>query len=178
MAQKTYLAVLRPAENELDKVDALLLADLQEGGWTIENDLAEITRGGKTDYSSNATSEEIKLTVGNVPGDPGIEAMKKAAKSGGQVRIWLYERNKREDGKYHGVFGYSVPESFEMSFDDEDNKIELTLKIKWNTAEGTEDTLPPEWFEAAGAPTVEYEHFAEKVGTFEDQKKASTSTGA
>ncbi|UEX89688.1 phage tail protein [Staphylococcus ratti] len=176
MAQKSYLAVVRPAESKLDKVDALLLADLQEGGHTIENDLAEIIRGGKTDYSSNATSEEIKLTVGNVPGDPGIDAMKKAAKTGGQVRVWLYERNKRKDNKYHGIFGYSVPESFEMSFDDEDNKIGLTLKIKWNTAEGTEDTLPPEWFEAAGAPTVEYEHFGEKVGTFEEMQNATASS--
>ncbi|MDP4468005.1 hypothetical protein [Staphylococcus phage PMBT9] len=173
MAQKSYLAVVRPADSKLDKVDALLLADLQEGGWTIENDLAEIVRGGKTDYSSNATSEEIKLTVGNVPGDPGIEALKAAAKKGGQVRIWLYERVKRKDGKYHGVFAYSVPESFEMSFDDEDNKIELTLKIKWNTAEGTEDNLPPEWFEAAGAPTVEYESFGEYVGTYEEKQAAS-----
>ncbi|MBY7665078.1 phage major tail protein, TP901-1 family [Staphylococcus agnetis] len=176
MAQKNYLAVIRPAESKLDKVDALLLADLQEGGWTIENDLAEIIRGGKTDYSSNSTSEEFKVTIGNVPGDPGIEAVKKATKTGGQVRIWLYERNKRKDGKYHGVFGYAVVESFEMSFDDEDNKIELTLKIKWNTAEGTEDNLPPEWFEAAGAPTVEYEHFGENVGTFEDKQKASVSS--
>lgn len=56
-----------------------------------------------------------------------------------------------------------MPESYEMSFDDEDNKIELTLKVKWNSAEGTEANLPPEWFEAAGAPTVEYESFAEKL---------------
>ena len=177
MAQKSYLAVVRPAESELDKVDALLLGDLQEGVHTIENDLAEIVRGGKTDYSSNAMSEEVKLTIGNVPGDAGIQAMKHAVQKGGQVRVWLYERNKREDGKYHGVFGYAVPESYEMSFDDEDNKIELTLKIKWNTAEGTEENLPQEWFEAAGAPTVEYEHFAEKVGTFEDQKAAKASSG-
>ena len=58
----------------------------------------------------------------------------------------MYERNKRDDGKYHGVFAYTVPESYEMSFDDEDNKIELTLKVKWNSAEGTEANLPPEWF--------------------------------
>ena len=141
MAQKNYLAVVRPAETDLDPVESLLLADLQEGGHTIENDLAEIVRGGKTDYSSNAMSEEVKLTIGNVPGDKGIAAMKHAVQTGGQVRLWLYERNKRADGKYHGVFGYAVPESFEMSFDDEDNKIELTLKIKWNTAEGAEDNL-------------------------------------
>ncbi|MGK8712904.1 phage tail protein, partial [Staphylococcus aureus] len=59
------------------------------------------------------------------------------------------------------------------SFDDESDKIELSLKVKWNTAEGAEDNLPKEWFEAAGAPTVEYEKFGEKVGTFENQKKAS-----
>ncbi|HCW0086691.1 TPA: phage tail protein, partial [Staphylococcus aureus] len=46
MAQKNYLAVVRPAETDLDPVESLLLADLQEGGHTIENDLAEIVRGG------------------------------------------------------------------------------------------------------------------------------------
>ncbi len=173
MAQKNYLAVVRPAETDLDPVESLLLADLQEGGHTIENDLAEIVRGGKTDYSPNAMSESFKLTIGNVPGDKGIEAVKHAVQTGGQLRIWLYERNKRADGKHHGMFGYVVPESFEMSFDDESDKIELSLKVKWNTAEGAKDNLPKEWFEAAGAPTVEYEKFGEKVGTFENQKKAS-----
>ena len=77
------------------------------------------------------------------------------------------------------VYLPTVPESYEMSFDDEDNKIELTLKVKWNSAEGTEANLPPEWFEAAGAPTVEYESFAEKVGSFEEQQAAASSgTGA
>lgn len=87
--KKNYLAVVRPAETDLDLVDALLLADLQEGGHTIENDLAEIVRGGKTDYSSNAMSESFKLTIGNVPGDKGIEAVKHAVQTGGQLRIWL-----------------------------------------------------------------------------------------
>ena len=170
MAQKNYLAVVRPAKDKLDPTDALLLADLQEGGHTIENDLAEIIRGGKTDYGVNAVSEEFKLTIGNIPGDKGIEQVKKVIKNGEQLRVWLYERNKRDDGKYHGVFAYTVPE---------DNKIELTLKVKWNSAEGTEANLPPEWFEAAGAPTVEYESFAEKVGSFEEQQAAASSgTGA
>ncbi|MBK4056153.1 phage tail protein, partial [Staphylococcus aureus] len=88
MAQKNYLAVVRPAETDLDPVESLLLADLQEGGHTIENDLAEIVRGGKTDYSPNAMSESFKLTIGNVPGDKGIEAVKHAVQTGGQLRIW------------------------------------------------------------------------------------------
>lgn len=80
MAQKNYLAVVRPAKDKLDPTDALLLADLQEGGHTIENDLAEIIRGGKTDYGVNAVSEEFKLTIGNIPGDKGIEQVKKQLK--------------------------------------------------------------------------------------------------
>ncbi|MGT0198264.1 hypothetical protein ACVNPZ_15795 [Staphylococcus aureus] len=58
-----------------------------------------------------------------------------------------------------------------MSFDDESDKIELSLKVKWNTAEGAEDNLPKEWFEAAGAPTVEYEKFGVKVWNIRDQRK-------
>ena len=74
MAQKNYLAVVRPAKDKLDPTDALLLADF------IENDLAEIIRGGKTDYGVNAVSEEFKLTIGNIPGDKGIEQVKTAIK--------------------------------------------------------------------------------------------------
>ncbi|AKS69758.1 tail protein [Staphylococcus schleiferi] len=174
MAQKKYLAVVRPAKDKLDPKDGLLLADVQEGGHSINNDLSEIIKGGKTDYSVNAVSEEFKLTIGNIPGDKGQEQVKKAIKNGEQLRVWLFEYNKRSDNMYHGVFAYTVPESYEMSFDDEDDKIELSLKVKWNTAEGTEANLPEEWFKAAGAPEVKYEKFGEKVGTFEQQSEATS----
>ena len=39
----------------------------------------------------NSTSEEIKLTVGHVLGDPGQEQVKKAIKNGEQLRVWVIE---------------------------------------------------------------------------------------
>ncbi len=44
---------------------------------------------------------------------------------------------KKRDGKHHGVFAYVVIEEHEWSFDDEDNKIEITAKVKFNSADGT-----------------------------------------
>ncbi len=176
MAQKNYISVIRPAHDALDNGEGLLLADLQEGGHTVEADLAEIVRAGKTDYGVNSTSEEMKLTVGHVPGDPGQEQLKKAIKNGEQLRVWLIETKKR-DNKYNAVFAYVQAESYEMSFDDEDDTIELTLKVKWNSADGGFDSLPEEWLNpSAAAEMVEFETFGEKYGTYEDQKELAGVT--
>lgn len=176
MAQKNYISVVRPAIDKLDNGEGLLLADLQEGGHTIEADLAEIVRAGKVDYGVNSTSEEIKLTVGHVLGDPGQEQVKKAIKNGEQLRVWVIETKKRNN-KYNALFEYVQAESYEMSFDDEDDTIELTLKVKWNSAEGGFDSLPEEWLNpSAAAEVVEFEQFGEKYGTYENQKELAGTT--
>ncbi|MDW8564711.1 phage tail protein [Staphylococcus shinii] len=174
MAQKNYIAVVRPADDKLDNGEGLLLADLQEGGHTIESDLAEIVRAGKMDYGVNSTSEEIKLTVGHIPGDAGQEQVKVAIKNGKQLRVWVIETKKRED-VYNAIFAYVQAESYEMSFDDEDDTIELTLKVKWNSADGGFTELPEEWLNpSASAELVEFEQFGEKTGSYENQKELGT----
>ncbi|MGX5789877.1 phage tail protein [Staphylococcus equorum] len=175
MAQKNYIAVVRPAVDKLDSGEGLLLADLQEGGHTIESDLAEIVRAGKMDYGVNSTSEELKLTTGHISGDPGQEQVKKAIKNGEQLRVWLIETKKR-DNMYNAVFAYVQAESYEMSFDDEDDTIELTLKVKWNSADGGFSELPEEWLNpSASAELVEFEEFNEKYGTYENQKELGSA---
>ena len=57
--------------------------------------------------------------------------------------------NEKRDGKHHGVFAYVVIEEHEWSFDDEDNKIEITAKVKFNSADGTINDLPKEWLNLA-----------------------------
>ncbi|PTK22530.1 phage tail protein [Staphylococcus hominis] len=177
MAQNKYIAALQIADEklaqELSEDDAILVGSLAEGGHTISNDLAEIITGGKKDYSRNSVEEEIKLTIDRVPGDKGQEALKKSVKEFKQLRLWLWEVKKRE-GLHHGVFAYVVLEEHEWSFDDEDDKIEVTAKVKFNSADGSRNDLPEEWLNpSASAPTVEWEDMGEYTGTYEERKPSA-----
>ncbi|RIL72727.1 phage tail protein [Staphylococcus devriesei] len=179
MAQSKYIAAIQIADealaSTLKEEDAILLASLSEGGHTISNDLAEMIQGGKKDYGRNSVEEEIKLTIDKVPGDPGQEALKQSVKLFKQLRLWMWETKKRE-GKYHGTFAYIIVEEHEWSFDDEDDKIEVTTKVKFNSADGSTDELPAEWLNpSAAAVTVEWEDMGQYKGDFENRK---ASTGA
>ncbi|WP_294582955.1 phage tail protein [uncultured Staphylococcus sp.] len=176
--QKKYIAVVQPANDKLEDGQGLLLADLQEGGHTIKSDLAEMISAGKTDIGVNSVKEEIKLTVGHIPTDKGQQQLKNAVKNGEQLRVWLFETKKYEDG-YHGTFAYVHTEEYEKSFDDEDDKIEIKLSVKWNSADGVTADLPPEWLNpSAAAEVVEWENPGEKTGSYENRKPATTGTDA
>lgn len=173
MAQNKYIAALQIADKDLasklKEDDAILLASLAEGGHTISNDLAEMITGGKKDYGRNSVEEEIKLTVDRVPGDKGQEALKESVKNFKQLRLWIWEVKKR-DGKHHGTFAYVIVEEHEWSFDDEDDKIEITAKVKFNSADGSVDSLPPEWLNpSAAAPTVEWEDMGAYTDSYENR---------
>lgn len=179
MAQNKYIAAINIADENLAKQigveNAFLLASLSEGGHTISNDLSEMVVAGKKDYGRNSVEEEIKLTIDRVPGDKGQEALKKSVKEFLELRLWIWERKKR-DGKHHGTFGYIIIEEHEWSFDDEDDKIEITAKFRFNSADGDETDLPEEWLNpSAQATTIEYEQLGEYTGTYENRK---ASTGA
>ncbi|EIK19548.1 hypothetical protein [Staphylococcus aureus] len=178
--QSKYIVAIQIADKDLAKKltieEATLLASLSEGGHTISNDLAEMIQGGKKDYSRNSVEEEIKLTVDAVPGDKGQLALKESVKHFKQLRIWIWETKKRE-GKHHGTFAYVVIEEHEWSFDDEDNTIEITAKVKFNSADGSVDNLPPEWLNpSAAGTTVEWENMGEYEGSFEDRTKKGSGS--
>lgn len=177
MAQNKYIAAIQIADkqlaSELKQEDAVLLASLAEGGHTISNDLSEMITGGKKDYGRNSVEEEVKLTIDKVPGDKGQEALKKSVKEFLQLRLWIWEVKKR-DGVHNGTFGYIVIEDHEWSFDDEDDKIEITAKFKFNSADGSQPELPPEWLNpSASAPTVEWEDMGAYTGTYEERKPSA-----
>lgn len=173
MAQSNYIAVVQPANDQLANGEGMLLSDLQEGGHTISTELAELIKAGKTDYAVNSVNEEFSLTMGYVRGDKGQAQLKRAIKAGEQLRVWLFETKKYEDG-YHGVFAYVQNEEYEKSFDDEDDTIEMTMKVKFNSADGVQQTLPPEWLNpSAAAETVEWEDIGEYSGTYEEKKQSS-----
>lgn len=174
MAQAKYIAVVQPANDQLKNGEGMLLSDLQEGGHEISTELSELISAGKTDYAVDSINEEIKLTMGYVRGDKGQQQLKDAIKAGEELRVWLFETKKYEDG-YHGVFAYVMNEKYEKSFDDEDDTIEMTMKVKFNSADGVQQELPPEWLNpSAAAETVEWENIGEYTGKLEDRKQQST----
>ncbi|MDH8795386.1 phage tail protein, partial [Staphylococcus epidermidis] len=65
---------------------------------------------------------------------------------------------------------YVIVEEHEWSFDDEDDKIEITAKVKFNSADGSVDSLPPEWLNpSAAAPTVEWEDMGAYTDSYENR---------
>ncbi|PNZ29907.1 phage tail protein [Staphylococcus rostri] len=168
----SYIAVCEPTNNTLGAM-GLLVSDLKEGEKKISSELTEKIIAGKTDYSYQSVAEEISLTFGKIPGDEGQKQFEKAIKERKQIKVWLIEKKKRKDG-YHSAFGYAVVEEFGNSFDDEEDKIEVTLKVKFNTADGVFEELPPSWLDASVAgTTVEFEKPGEYKGDLEDR----TATG-
>ncbi|MBV5190993.1 phage tail protein [Staphylococcus chromogenes] len=169
-----YIAVCEPTNNTLG-VMGLLVSDLQEGETKISSELSEKIVAGKTDYSYQSVSEEINLTFGRIPGDKGQDQFKKAIKERKQIKVWLIEKKKRQDG-YHAAFGYTVVEEYGNSFDDEEDTIEVTVKVKFNTADGVFEELPPSWLDASVAgTTVEFEKPGEYTGDLEERKSTSKS---
>ncbi|PNZ47980.1 phage tail protein, partial [Staphylococcus intermedius NCTC 11048] len=72
------------------------------------------------------------------------------------------------------AFGYTVVEDYAKSFDDEEDKIEVTLKVKFNTADGVFTDVPKSWLDASVAgTTVEFEKPGEYTGTLEERKSTS-----
>ncbi len=168
-----FIAVVEPANNELPDAEGYLVSDLQEGEHNISSELTEKVIAGKTDYEYSSIAEEFTFTVGRIPGDEGQEQFKKAIKAREQVRVWLIEKKKR-NGKYPAQFGYTVVEEYGNSFDDEEDTIEVTLKVKFNTAEGEFETLPQSWLDPSVAgTTVEYEAPGEYKGSLEDREAVS-----
>lgn len=169
-----YIAVCEPTNNTLG-VMGLLVSDLQEGETKISSELSEKIVAGKTDYSYQSVAEEINLTFGRIPRDKGQDQFKKAIKERKQIKVWLIEKKKREDG-YHAAFGYTVVEEYGNSFDDEEDTIEVTVKVKFNTADGVFEELPPSWLDASVAgTTVEFEKPGEYTGDLEERKSTSKS---
>lgn len=164
-----YIAVCEPTNNTLG-VMGLLVSDLQEGETKISSELSEKIVAGKTDYSYQSVSEEINLTFGRIPGDEGQDQFKKAIKDRKQLKVWLIEKKKRQDG-YHAAFGYTVVEEYGNSFEDEEDTIEVTVKVKFNTADGVFEELPQSWLDASVAgTTVEFEKPGEYSGDLEERK--------
>ncbi|WP_185160556.1 phage tail protein [Mammaliicoccus sciuri] len=167
-----YIAVVQPAVDNLPNAEGILVGDVTEGGHTISSELVEKIRGNKTDYSYGSVNEEITFTCNNVSGDKGQDQFKQAIKKLQQIKVWLIEKKKSAQG-HKTIFGYTVVEEYAQSFDDEEDTIEVTLKVKFNTAEDYLTDVPEEWLNPSElAREVEFEKIGENTGTLETKQRA------
>ncbi len=137
----------------------------------IENELRERIRGNKKDWSGGVVEETISVTF---PYDPKFKSdrdFKDSCKNGTQMRFWIIDNNLVGDGEtavHNSTFAYVIAESRSLSVDDESDSIEVSLKVKLNTADGEEPKLPDEILDPSLASQVVYEEIGAETGNMEE----------
>lgn len=136
----------------------------------IENELRESIKGNRKDWSGGVVEETISVTF---PYDPAFKSdrdFKDSAKNGRQMRFWIIDNaliGTGETAKHNSTFAYVIAESHSLSVDDESDSIEVSLKVKLNTAEGEEPKLPDEILDPSLASQVAYETIGQETGNLE-----------
>ena len=137
----------------------------------IENELRESIKGNRKDWSGGVVEETISVTF---PYDPTFTAdrdFKDACKHGRQMRFWIIDNTligTGETAKHNSTFAYVIPESRSLSVDDESDTIEVSLKVKLNSADGEEPKLPDEILDPSLAGQVAYEEIGAATGDLEN----------
>lgn len=165
-----YIALVQRATNPLG-AEGLVIGDLTEGGHTITNEVVDRVRSGKTGRQYGANAEEITFTANKVEGDPGQADVKDAIKNKEQLKVWLVPNRVVGDMHENVVFAYTVVSEIGHSFDDEEDTIEYTLAVHYETAEGTLPKLPDSVLNPSSV-AVEFEQPGEYTGEFEGRNDA------
>lgn len=133
----------------------------------IENELKERVIGKRKDWSGGVVEETIELSF---PYDYDLKsdrALLDSAKNGQQMRFWFINKQLDDANEHNSVFAYVVAESRSLSVDDEEETIEGTFKVKFNTAEGKEPRLPDVILDESLAGAVKYENIGQETGDLE-----------
>ena len=137
----------------------------------MENELRESIKGNRKDWSGGVVEETISVTF---PYDPTFRAdrdFKEACKHGRQMRFWIIDNTligTGESATHNSTFAYVIPESRSLSVDDEEDNIEVSLKVKLNSADGKEPKLPDEILDPSLAGQIAYETIGQKTGNLEE----------
>ncbi|UXV43449.1 hypothetical protein [Staphylococcus simulans] len=93
------------------------------------------------------------------------------------MRFWIInndvvtytdEETQAETEGHNATFAYVIPDGRTLEVDDEDENIEVSLKVKLNSADGYEPKLPPEIIDPSVASAIVYESIGEATGDAED----------
>jgi len=139
---KDTILLVQPVDATIGS-DALVVAELTENSYSIENELIdEMTKSGRVlAYGQN--SESFEMTAFGRKGDPGQMAILNAIKNKVELKVWEVDTIPNAEGTYDSVFAYCLVESVEKSSPG-DNFVEVsaTLQVRGNTVEGTLSSLP------------------------------------
>ena len=148
-----------------------VLTGTSEFSHEMENELRESIKGNRKDWSGGVVEETISVTF---PYDPTFRAdrdFKEACKHGRQMRFWIIDNTligTGESATHNSTFAYVIPESRSLSVDDEEDNIEVSLKVKLNSADGEEPKLPDEILDPSLAGQIAYETIGQKTGNLEE----------
>lgn len=123
--------------------DALVVAELTENSYSIENELIdEMTKSGRRlGYGPN--SESFEMTAYGKKGDAGQKAVLDAIKNKTKLKIWEVDLVPNAAGTYDATFAYCLVESVEKSSPgDNYQEVSATLQVDGQSVEGTLTTLP------------------------------------
>ena len=87
------------------------------------------------------------------------------------MRFWIIDNTligTGESATHNSTFAYVIPESRSLSVDDEEDNIEVSLKVKLNSADGEEPKLPDEILDPSLAGQIAYETIGQETGNLEE----------
>ena len=148
-----------------------VLTGTSEFSHEMENELRESIKGNRKDWSGGVVEETISVTF---PYDPTFRAdrdFKEACKHGRQMRFWIIDNTligTGESATHNSTFAYVIPESRSLSVDDEEDNIEVSLKVKLNSADGEEPKLPDEILDPSLAGQIAYATIGQETGNLEE----------
>ncbi|WP_353419226.1 hypothetical protein PYH66_13975 (plasmid) [Staphylococcus delphini] len=179
MAVDKWTLIGIPADTPIEKAKAedFVLTGTSEFSHEFENELREKIRGNKKDWEGGVVEETIEVTFPYDKNFKGDRDFVEACRLGKQIRFWIinntvikYKTDESAEEKegHNATFAYVIPESRTLEVDDEDENIEVALKVKLNSAVGNEPKLPPEIIDASVAETIVYETIGQATGNAED----------
>jgi hypothetical protein len=172
MAVDKWTLVGIPATTPIEQATAedYVITGTSEFSHEIENELRETIKGNRKDWSGGVVEETISVTF---PYDPAFKSdtdFKEACKNGRQMRFWIIDNalvGTGETAVHNSTFAYVIPESHSLSVDDESDEIEVSLKVKLNSAVGEEPKLPDEILDPSLAAQIAYETIGQETGNLE-----------
>lgn len=180
MASK-YVVLVQSANSVLGS-EGLVIGDITEGGHTITNEVVDRVRGGKTGRGYGANAEEFTFTANKIEDDEGQEEVDGAIRAKEQLKVWLVPRRVSQvqigdavetvAGHDDVIFGYTVVSEIGHSFDDEEDTVEYTLAVHFETAKGTLPKLPDSVLNPSTVADVDFETPGEYTGSYEERTQA------
>lgn len=133
----------------IQAVDNVLGADAYVPG--LQRDLdhsfsrSTTTEGSKMGSvtQSGSLSETVSASFLFKQGDVGQKELKRAMKKGLEVKLWILDTEKNENGNYDADFGYAVPSELSFSYPYEGvEEISTEMTIQIESQEGEFTALP------------------------------------